>query len=121
MRPSDHPLRARTRPAFDSGGAAVRIVDLFAGCGGITLGLAQACLANGRALEVALAVDFERLATSVYQRNFAFAERIETAPVEAFFDERWAMRRHSSSSASPHRWRMSICWWADHPARDTAI
>lgn len=86
MRPSDHPLRAGIRPTFDSGGAAVRIVDLFSGCGGITLGLAQACRANGRALEIALAVDFERLATSVYQRNFAFAERIETAPVEAFFD-----------------------------------
>ena len=86
MRPSDHPLRARARPAFDSGGRAVRIVDLFAGCGGITLGLAQACQAAGRALQIALAVDFEPLATSVYQQNFAFAERIETAPVEAFFD-----------------------------------
>lgn len=86
MRPSDHPLRARTRPAFDSGGGAVRIVDLFAGCGGITLGLAQASRAAGRALEIALAVDSEPLTTSVYQQNFAFAERIETAPVEAFFD-----------------------------------
>lgn len=62
MRPSDHPLRARTRPAFDSGGGAVRIVDLFAGCGGITLGLAQACRAAGRALEIALA-DLDAVAT----------------------------------------------------------
>lgn len=86
MRPSDHPLRVQTQPAFDSGGGTVRIIDLFAGCGGITLGLAQACRAAGRALEIALAVDFEPLATSVYQQNFAFAERVETASVEAFFD-----------------------------------
>lgn len=83
---SDHPLRARTRPEFDAGTGATRVVDLFAGCGGITLGLAQACRAADRALEIALAVDFEPLATRVYHANFPFAERIATAPVETFFD-----------------------------------
>ncbi|MFS0853295.1 DNA cytosine methyltransferase [Microbacterium sp. 179-I 3D4 NHS] len=63
-----------------------RIVDLFSGCGGITLGLAQACLAADSALEIALAVDFEPLATLVFKENFPFAGRIETAPVETFFD-----------------------------------
>ncbi|WES64635.1 DNA cytosine methyltransferase [Microbacter sp. GSS18] len=82
----DHPLRARTRPAFDEGAGATRIVDLFAGCGGITLGFAQACHAAGRSLQIALAVDFEPLATRVYQQNFPSTERVETAPVEAYFD-----------------------------------
>ena len=82
----DHPLRSRVRPSFDEGGDATRIVDLFAGCGGLTLGLAQACHAADRALQIALAVDFEPLATTVYQQNFPFAERVETAAVEAFFD-----------------------------------
>lgn len=82
----DHPLRSRGRPSFDEGGDATRIVDLFAGCGGLTLGLAQACHAADRALQIALAVDFEPLATTVYQQNFPFAERVETAAVEAFFD-----------------------------------
>lgn len=86
MRVPDHPLLARIRPAFNKGGEATRIVDLFAGCGGITLGLAQACHAADRALQIALAVDFEPLATTVYQQNFPFAERVETAAVEAFFD-----------------------------------
>jgi len=86
LRASDHPLRARIRPSFNEGGDATRIVDLFAGCGGITLGLAQACRAANRALQIALAVDFEPLATTVYQQNFPFAERVETAAVEAFFD-----------------------------------
>lgn len=86
MRSPEHPLHSTSRPEFDTGDGALRIVDLFAGCGGITLGLAQACLQAGRALQIALAVDFEPLATTVYQRNFPFAERIETAPVEEFFD-----------------------------------
>ena len=86
MTTSNHPLRARRRPAFDKGAGATRIVDLFAGCGGISLGLAQASHAAGRALQIALAVDSEPLATDVYEQNFSFADRIETAPVEAFFD-----------------------------------
>lgn len=71
---------------FEAGSRAIRIVDLFAGCGGISLGLAQASHAANRELQIALAVDFEPLATSVYRQNFSFAERIETAPVETFFD-----------------------------------
>ncbi|MGI9822188.1 DNA cytosine methyltransferase [Agromyces sp. Marseille-Q5079] len=64
----------------------MRLVDLFAGCGGITLGIAQAALANDLALEIALAVDFEAEATDAYRRNFPSAQRIATAPVEEFFD-----------------------------------
>lgn len=82
----DHPLRAEIRPVFEVGSSATRVVDLFAGCGGLTLGLAQASNAENRALQIALAVDFEPLATRVYQANFPFTERIETAPVEAYFD-----------------------------------
>lgn len=86
MPQSDHPLHRSVRPAFDSGIRATRVVDLFAGCGGITLGLAQACRSADRAIQIALAVDFEPLATRVYRENFPFAERVETAPVETFFD-----------------------------------
>ena len=86
MSQSDHPLHQSIRPTFDSGSRATRVVDLFAGCGGITLGLAQACRSADRAIQIALAVDFEPLATRVYRENFPFAERVETAPVETFFD-----------------------------------
>ncbi|WP_431218527.1 DNA cytosine methyltransferase [Leifsonia xyli] len=82
-----HPLRERVRPAFGSGdGRAVRIVDLFAGCGGLTLGLAQAAATAQRPVEIPLAIDFEPLATKVYRDNYPFAERVETASVEEFFD-----------------------------------
>lgn len=81
-----YPLRRRTRPAFHKGVEPVRIVDLFAGCGGLTLGLAQAAAANDLRLEIPLAVDLEAIATKVYRQNFRFAERVETASVEKFFD-----------------------------------
>lgn len=81
-----HPLRACTRPEYNADDEALRIVDLFAGCGGLTLGAAQAASKNGRRPEIALAVDFEPLATGVYARNFPSAARVESAPVEEFFD-----------------------------------
>lgn len=81
-----HPLRVRTRPRFDVGPEPLRIVDLFAGCGGLTLGTAQAAAANGQRLEIALAVDFEPLAAEVYSRNFPFASQVGAESVEVFFD-----------------------------------
>ncbi len=83
---SEHPLQLRERPSFDKGDHSLRIVDLFAGCGGITLGLAQAAHAAGYGIDIPLAVDFEPLATKIYQQNFPFAGRVETATVESFFD-----------------------------------
>lgn len=76
----------RDRPAFDEGDRSLRVVDLFSGCGGITLGLAQAAHTAGLAIEIPLAVDFEPLATSIYAQNFPFAEQVATATVESFFD-----------------------------------
>jgi DNA (cytosine-5)-methyltransferase 1 len=45
-------------------------VDLFAGCGGLTLGVAEACRAVGRGLEVRLAVEKEAAVRAVYDANF---------------------------------------------------
>lgn len=83
---SQHPLRETERPDFASGQSPLRIVDLFAGCGGITLGIAQAALAADRGLDIALAVDFEEQVTTAYLQNFPVSKRVETAPVEDFFD-----------------------------------
>ncbi|SEJ51368.1 DNA (cytosine-5)-methyltransferase 1 [Demequina mangrovi] len=76
----------RAVPSFVGGRSALRVVDLFAGCGGLTLGIAQAAAGNGLRLEIPLAVDFEPLAAEVYKTNFPFADRVETAPVEDYFD-----------------------------------
>ncbi|UOQ88057.1 DNA cytosine methyltransferase [Agromyces endophyticus] len=83
---SRHPLRARERPDFSAGSEKIRLVDLFAGCGGLTLGIAQALQIHEQALEVALAVDFESLATEVYSANFVEAERVEAESIETYFD-----------------------------------
>jgi DNA (cytosine-5)-methyltransferase 1 len=52
-----HSLRIRSKPRAQEGAAALRLVDLFAGCGGLTLGVEQAAIAAGRHIDVALAVD----------------------------------------------------------------
>lgn len=81
-----HSLRTRSKPRAQEGSAALRLVDLFAGCGGLTLGVEQAAIAAGRHIDVALAVDFEQLAVDVYRQNFPDAKRVEAAPVESLFD-----------------------------------
>ncbi|MFB8145361.1 DNA cytosine methyltransferase [Microbacterium sp. NPDC056003] len=79
------PLREKVRPAFESGDPALRIVDLFSGCGGLTLGAAQAASAAGLALDVRLALDFEQSAVDVYKANFPQANAV-VASVEDYFD-----------------------------------
>ena len=65
-----HPLRERTRPAFEVGESVVTAVDLFSGCGGLSLGIAQACHDLGAALDIRLAVDLDIAALKVFETNF---------------------------------------------------
>lgn len=80
-----HELRTGSRPDFETGEPALTVVDLFAGCGGLTLGTAVAARASGLSIDVRLAVDMEPAATAVYGANFPKA-RVETASVDAYFD-----------------------------------
>ncbi|MGY0235069.1 DNA cytosine methyltransferase [Longispora urticae] len=80
-----HPLRAKRRPKFEEGIGSLRVVDLFAGCGGLTLGIAQAARKNGVALDVRLAVDFEAAPTKVFKANFPKAN-VREGTVESYFD-----------------------------------
>jgi len=83
---ANHPLRLSKRPAALSPRSTVRLVDLFAGCGGLSLGAEQAAYANGVALQTLLAVDFESAATTVYRDNFPTAASVVTSSVEDVFD-----------------------------------
>lgn len=78
-------LRTKNRPRLAKSGAAIRVVDLFAGCGGLSLGVQQAATAAGLRVEVPLAVDFEASAVAVYAANFPDAHVVE-ASVEEHFD-----------------------------------
>ncbi|WP_136041840.1 MULTISPECIES: DNA cytosine methyltransferase [unclassified Microbacterium] len=84
--PVEHPLRQVIRPEFGAGAESITLVDLFAGCGGITLGVNQSAHQHGVATDIALAVDFEQTAIDVYRNNFPDARRVELASVEEFFD-----------------------------------
>lgn len=61
-------LRSRIRPAVGSG-EVLRAVDAYGGCGGLGLGLWEACRALGISLEVAGVFDLDRSALDVYTHN----------------------------------------------------
>lgn len=65
---------SRTSP---SDGPALRWVDLFAGCGAMSVGAFEAATAKGRRGEVALSVDFSAQAMSVFRDNFPDANAQE--------------------------------------------
>jgi len=66
-------LTAKKRPRFIGTEPEVRIVDLFCGAGGITLGLVEAAHSLGLAPSIKWAVDFEARALAVYSANFPSA------------------------------------------------
>ncbi len=49
---------------------SVRTVDLFSGCGGMSLGTREACIALGKQFKSVLAIDEDPTSLEVYNRNF---------------------------------------------------
>jgi DNA (cytosine-5)-methyltransferase 1 len=85
-------LRSKRRPAYEAGDApAVRIADLFAGGGGLSLGVAEAAKRAGLATEIALAVEEDDLAANIFETNFPGA-RLVREDVAAIFDGRLGAR-----------------------------
>lgn len=83
---NEHPLRLPTKPSLvQTTPRTLRTVDLFAGCGGLTLGAELAAMALGRRLNVRLAMDFEQAATDVYRRNFPHVADLLTTDVTTQF------------------------------------
>jgi DNA (cytosine-5)-methyltransferase 1 len=62
-------LRSTRRPRHATG-VPLRVVDLFSGCGGMTLGLQEAARSVGRPLEVALAMELRAPIRAIYDSNF---------------------------------------------------
>lgn len=64
-------LRKKNRPRLSKEPKkTLRMIDLFAGCGGITVGIDAACSELGVKLETILAWDIFEEATTVYKENF---------------------------------------------------
>ena len=85
-------LRSSAWPSIDAAwSSSFKVVDLFSGCGGMSLGLALAATDYMRRLDVRLAVDFDSDAVAVFRRNFArfvdpAAPGVLNSPVEKLID-----------------------------------
>lgn len=56
---------------FNMDGDSLNIVDLFCGCGGLSLGVAEAAIAAQRCPRVLFALDINQAALNVYRDNFS--------------------------------------------------
>jgi DNA (cytosine-5)-methyltransferase 1 len=81
-------LRLRKKPVSSSTKSPIRIVDLFSGCGGITLGCELAAHDLGRRLEIPLAVDFDAAAIACYKANFPEANA-QCADITTLMESDW--------------------------------
>jgi len=78
-------LRSTTRVGAANSQNVVRIVDLFSGCGGLSVGIGEAARGLGMHLDAVLANDVDGDVLDVFSLNFPEAEII-CAPVETLFD-----------------------------------
>lgn len=69
---------ARVQPVEKTNGA-LRILDLFSGCGGLGLGVAESAHALGWQPRIELAVDVDREALAVYQHNLGATETLQAS------------------------------------------
>jgi DNA (cytosine-5)-methyltransferase 1 len=80
-------LRLQDWPIASGSDEGVRLVDLFSGCGIMTLGVWEACRALNKRREPLLAVDINAAALEVYRRNFP-SSKIDSTPVEKLLNGR---------------------------------
>ncbi len=78
-------LRLTSRPKVISPRQVIRTVDLFAGCGGLSVGIAEAARGLGMRMDAILANDIDKNILGIYARNFPEAE-IVCAPLETLLD-----------------------------------
>jgi DNA (cytosine-5)-methyltransferase 1 len=77
-------LRRQTRPSYEAGRDGVSVVDLFAGAGGFSLGISEACRRLGIGVSIKLAVDNNEAATKVFKDNFPKAEVLARSVEDIF-------------------------------------
>ncbi len=78
-------LARRRRPTVRKDWPVLSVVDLFCGCGGMTIGLLEAAAEARRGLRIPLAMDEVATAADTFLRNFPDAV-LERAKVETLID-----------------------------------
>ena len=63
-------LRKKEAPPINKTGVTIKIADLYAGCGGLSLGAREACTVIGKQFQSTLAIEKELEPMRVYQDNF---------------------------------------------------
>ena len=92
-------LRRSARPRYEEYRPVVRIVDLFCGCGGLSLGIAEAARRVGLGTKVSMAIDSDEDAVAVYRSNFPQAD-VRCVPVETVFDGHLSAKQTKSEEAA---------------------
>ena len=69
-------LQSTVAPPCGASRSSLRVVDLFSGCGGLSIGLAEAARALNRSFEPVLAVDVDQVAAETYAANFPTAATV---------------------------------------------
>jgi DNA (cytosine-5)-methyltransferase 1 len=82
------------KPSLRHPTGELRIVDLFSGCGGLTLGVEEAARLSGRTLSVRMALELDPPIAAAYAGNFSPAHGRDASDVAAWFD------RHCGASLS---------------------
>jgi DNA (cytosine-5)-methyltransferase 1 len=78
-------LRSKTAPVIRTTEREVRVVDLFAGCGGLSVGVAEACRALNLRMFPVYANDVDPAILDIYCLNFPSAS-VHCAPIESILD-----------------------------------
>ena len=72
-------LRTTTKPSYKFK-KSYSFVDLFCGCGGLTLGVMEALRINGKKLDIKMGLDLDSDALEIYKKNFELTD--ESAVLE---------------------------------------
>lgn len=79
-------LQCKKHPVASTKNGEIRVVDLFCGCGGLSLGVAEACRALEYKFTSVLGADLSTAALNLYKQNFA-PENTISDPIELFIDQ----------------------------------
>ena len=74
-------LASKERPRVRASAQEIRAVDLFCGCGGLTLGIREAARGLGCAFRSVFASDINKEALNIYAKNFQ-PDLIDNSPIE---------------------------------------